>query len=1625
MRCRSFGDGRSASKVILGITLALIALYGAFRIEIASNARRVNALRMDRTLPESLIANRPASQAEIDGLEAALARYRTSRDFENVQPITDFMKSHPQSPWDVSLLTNLGSIHYQYGYFGKAIDDWGAAWVLGKTATEPAQRAIAEQAFGELVRMHARLGHAPELKVLLTELGDRKLIGSASEMVTGAREGLWMMQNNPGVAYLCGPKAVLNVMNLVPHDPGAEARVDSYQSGRHGVSLAEVGDLAVEAGMDYVVARRIGLAEIPVPSVIHWKVNHYAAIVGYDNGRFHIKDPTFGDDLWLSQQAIDSESSGYFLVPSRLTGHGWRAVQQAEAQSIFGMGYTTSLDPNATRPYDEKECDDKCTDPITGARGMPQYSVHSMLTSLNLEDVPVGYSPPRGPAIHFVLTYNQREANQPAVPSYGNIGPKWTTNWLSYVTDNPAQPGQSVSLAVPGGGTEKYSGYNSTTGEFARENRLAALLARRVDGTGNVYYERKFSDGTIYVYAFRDSGASSRRIFLTNVIDPAGNTVTLQYDSQFRLTAIQDALGRSTSLEYLDPLRPLLLTKITDPFGRYALIGYDANGRLQGITDAIGMTSTFGYDSGSFIQAMTTPYGTTNFAYQDSGTNGITRWLTATDPLGHAERFETTQNSGIPDSESPIPSCTGITLSNTYLGGRNSFYWDKDAYPVAATDYTQARLKHWVHNKNSTTQTYPALESTKMPGERRVWFRYPGQASANKSGTLDRPSAALRVLDDGSSQCKTWTYNAAGLVTKQVDPLGRQLDYIYSTNNIDLTQIKRKNGAGFDVIASYGPYNAMHLPSSYTDAAGQTTTLVYNSFGQMTRLDNPLGQFRKWVYDANGYLTSIRNANDIVEQSYTYDAYDRVASFTDSEGYQVLFEYDDLDRLTKKSYPDSSYEQYTYDKLDLHTSRDRLGRLTTYTHNAVRQLTQVDEPLPRTIQYEWTPAGRLQMMTDGEGRAIRWEYDIVGRPLKEVHVADGSETTYAYDLTGRLRTAQDALNQVKSYTYYKDDSLKGIGYANAVNPTASVGFSYDPVYPRRAAMTDGLGTTSFNYKPVGTLGALQPYQEDGPYTHDVTAYGYDALGRVSSRSVDGSTETWAYDALGRLDTKNSPMANYGFSYLGQTDQVTSRIGIQLPAAVALVASYSYDDNAHDRALKSIQYLREPLGGGIPVPMVEYRYQRNAIGNIVGTDEVPNGNESLKKHWDVGYDDADRVTSFTPATTGWTFGYGYDRADNRTSANLNGSSQSSIINALNQATTVDGQAYQYDLNGNLTNDGTNQYDWDAENRLIRVTLLGMPGSYPTEYKYDGLSRRLVIKNGGLPQFNKETRYVWCGEKPCQQRDSSDVVLARYYDEGESNGGFYLQDQLGSVRQSRNQFGTTIYATKDYGPYGESVQSSGTSTRFGYAGMFYHAQTGLYLTQYRAYHARTGRWLSRDPIGIAGGLNLYAYVGGNPISYVDPLGLEAGGGYSTGQYQMGQPTIPTDPCSKEAMADLAVNSIPAGAYIEAGMDFLGIDLNFFTDPQGVQFGNYGEVDAPLAAAGYGADAAARRFESRAGNQARRAGQSGIHYSVRNGRLNRAAASGAKAAGIRRATSLLGPAGAIGQFFVDVAKCDCNGK
>ena len=906
--------------------------------------------------------------------------------------------------------------------------------------------------------------------------------------------------------------------------------------------------------------------------------------------------------------------------------------------------------------------------------------------------------------------------------------------------------------------------------------------------------------------------------------------------------------------------------------------------------------------------------------------------VAVTDPLGNVEYAHLYQNQGVTGTGSEAQVPTGMTNDNPYLQWRNTYYWsaheaanggvktDSNGNPVGET-FADSDIYHWFHQCCTINYVSTQLGSHKRPLEKyRQWYNTnPIYNTGYYSGTYDGHTFTGRVLDDGSTQLSSATFNSLGLPLTEVDPVGRSTQYTYAGNGIDLLTVSQLTAPStYTSVKTFGSYNTQHEPQAYTTADGETWHLAYNAAGQLVTATDPKSATTTYNYDALGRLATIVNANQVTTLTLTYDGTDRVATRTDSEGYALAYTYDALDRITRITYPDGTTDQYDYTfqsgpqqgqpSLDMRKHTDRLGRVTTYGYDADERLTSVTEPLTsattRTTSYDHYEDGRLKDIVDPNGNVTHWEIDLQSRPISKTFAygtANAQTETYAYEATNsRLHSVTDALGQVKTFTYDHANETTAVTYTNSVNSTSNVTFAFDTFFPRLASMTDGVGKTTFQYQPVGSPGALRLALETGPYTNNGVAYQYDALGRVTTRTVDTSAETFGYDAIGRLVSHVNPLGSFTLSYLGQTNEMTSE------QSGTVGTQWSYEPNANDRRLEGI------ANSGIAR---SYQYTTNAVNDITAITELVG--TTPQKTINYSYDSADRLLTVQPSTS-TADAYSYDAADNLLLATNSSGAIDASVNSLNQITINNGAAFKYDANGNLLSDGARTYQWDAENRLIAVNYMAIPAQ-ATTFRYDGLGRRLAIVTSGgtLPS---ETRYLWCGDSLCQARTAADVVTRRYYPEGEVIPAagtllYYAKDHLGSVRDVLAAQNGSRVASYDYDAYGNATVSTGRlSTDFRFAGMFYEPESGLYLTNYRAYDPRTTKWLSRDPIGEAGGTNLYAYVTNSPTLSVDPTGRK---GSLPGPGPAGTSPYPlyTPPLSMRSMAPkIEVPEAPEHSAIE---------------------------------------------------------------------------------------------------------------
>jgi RHS repeat-associated protein len=1020
-----------------------------------------------------------SSAGENQALANALTTYKMQKDRDDVSVLTRFLTNYPKSRWRPSLELHIAERRYESGYLSEAMGYWQSIWEETKNENKPALKGIADQALSQLLLVYVRLGRTKEFESLLSQIEKRPVYGSVEHSVKQARDALIVQKQHPEQSFKCGPYAVNSILNIGRTTPAPNAIVDKCHSTSNGTNLVEVKNLANKVGLHYQVAKRSPGADVVVPSVMHWKVGHFAAIVARHGNKYRVTDPTFDekDNMWVTANVLDSETDGYSLIPNAALTTGWSNVSEQEAATIWGKGRTGGcagglppsvpkdgggtggkrggggggpcpVQPGKEHPHNCDSC------------GMSTAAGFALQATLNIEDTPLSYGPPVGPGIDFHLNYNYLEGMQPSSFKFSNLGQDWSFNWVSYLTLDSSQ---NATVRVRGGGYELYQYLipDNPTNPYPPDLTSQAVLTIVSPGV----YQRQLPDGSIEVFKQNDGAG---RIFMTQVIDPQGNSASVQYEqlvqplgaTYWRVSTITDMIGQVSIVSYASnsPTTSLcaLITGVTDPFGRSTIFAYDStNSFLLSITDPINIKSQFAYvSSSSFINQLTTPYGTTSFVQGTFDAGGDTQTFLRFDyPDGSAEVIRNSFGNGTaPD---------------------RSYYWDREAMMLYPFDYllglptTATRQSVWLTSVAYILQ--PVRNSLIFPiaSTSTTSFTYAGQGKTADGdhvtpGPSNKPASITRGISSPTdTQVFAYEYNSLGNVTKSVQPnplvagaSGRTMTYRYAPNNIDLLEVRGPNN---DLLGKSIYNNNQHLPNSTTDGSGKTTQYVYNSFGQPTTITDPLGNITSNIYNADGFLVQtdgpLPGNSDV--STMTYDGYNRLYSTTNSEGYTVYLSYDNADRVTQITYPDLTTEQTIYNNLDAVMTKDRIGRWTQYSFDSMDRMSFMIDPLGRKTQYKWCLCGALTAVTDPNGNTTSFQYDLQDHLVSKTY-PDGSQVTYAYDAIDRLITRTDALQSIAGgpgqqtmYSYNYDNTMSSVSYSsNTANNTPTVLYRWDSNYTR-------------------------------------------------------------------------------------------------------------------------------------------------------------------------------------------------------------------------------------------------------------------------------------------------------------------------------------------------------------------------------------------------------------------------------------------------------------------------------------------------------------------------------------------------------------------------------------------------
>jgi YD repeat-containing protein len=727
---------------------------------------------------------------------------------------------------------------------------------------------------------------------------------------------------------------------------------------------------------------------------------------------------------------------------------------------------------------------------------------------------------------------------------------------------------------------------------------------------------------------------------------------------------------------------------------------------ITSVTDPVGIVSAFSYDNGDFIKALTTPYGKTTFAYTG---NGVSRMLIITDPYGETERIEFGQSLGIPGSVPDRP--TGDILTrNAYHNYRNTAYWNKQTYKDYGRNINKAELSHWLHMPDNKTSGL--LETFKKPLENRVWFNHPGQTSAIYATNIyqETHSRLGRVLDDGSSQIFIRQFNKYGNKTYDQTPLGHYLKYQYADNQIDLLQIIRLRDGVEETIAEY-TWDDQHNLLSATDGQGNTTTYTYNVAGQVLTQINALKHITQYDYDEQGYLQRITYPTGKVEE-YSYDEVGRVASFTDSEGHTRTHTYDALNRPLRISYEDGTYFEYTWDKLDLIRLRDRLGRETHFTYDALRRKISEKDHLGRETRYSYDASDRLLSVTDALGNVTRYEYDIQGRKTATID-PEGHRTRYVYEnSSSRLSQIIDAQQGVTDLTYDRANRLVAVTDPNR----HTTRYLLDEAGNTLQQISPDSGVTVYSYNPIGN--PIQQTNARGV----VSNYDYDALNRLQHIHYQES----AYDIVMNYDGDNYP------TDIPDT-QRQAAIGLRTGMVDNSGETHWYYNVFGD--IEQIDTFFSDLGNTAFSQLFSYDYSYEPGAGLLTRHLYPNG-----QFFDYQYDGYGRVKSIYTEMGGKSRPVISDAAYHAVASDGiakyvygNGLSYQRQVDELGRLTELNVQGkqnifhrqWQYtpsyniaEINNLLDPAQSQSYRYDPLQRLIEATT---PTLY--RYEYDANSNRL--------------------------------------------------------------------------------------------------------------------------------------------------------------------------------------------------------------------------------------------------------------------------------------------------------------
>lgn len=833
------------------------------------------------------------------------------------------------------------------------------------------------------------------------------------------------------------------------------------------------------------------------------------------------------------------------------------------------------------------------------------------------------------------------------------------------------------------------------------------------------------------------------------------------------------------------------------------------------------------------------------------------------------------------------------------LGRITSYAYDASGRLSRVTEPEGNSVSYTYDTRGNITQTRTVSKTPGTPADIVTSATYPATCTnvktCNKPTTTTDAKGGVTEYDYDAVTGQVYVVTQPSATAGGVRPQTRYGYYRDSVSGVTLLQTvstcrtQASCSGTADETRTTLAYNANLLPATVTIAGGDgtlsaTTTLGYDNVGNLASVDGPLlgaGDTTIYRYDAARQRVGVigpdpdgggplRNPAQKIDYNLDGQVITQSEGVTNGQtdaawsGFVVqrsmAATYDTLGRPVQQRILDSTgaiqaLSQASYDSLGrVDCVAQRMNPATYGALPAACTLASGGSAGPdRISKTSYDLAGRVLSTTTGFGTSAavtQSQTFTANGQVETVSDGKGNKTTYEYDGFDRL-----------ARTRYPDPVVAGVSSASDYEA-----LTYDPNGNITTQRTRDNKTTRFSYDALNRL-TLRDF-DNGNTGADIN-YSYDLSGRLLSAYFgNGSTIGMTYDALGRLVSQANYSRTIGFQY----DAAGRRTRLQYPDG--FFVDYDYDLLGRTTAIRE-----NGATSGVGV-LARYAY---ADDGALATLTRGNGTTTAVQVDGIGR--LARLThDFAGTAQDWQASFSYTPSSQIASRsqvndavyawrghyNVN---RSDTANGLNQLTTSGPLTLTYVNVSNLKSDGTWTYNYDTENKLRKVTRPGVV----VQLNYDPFDRLFVTTAtpGTL------TKFLYDGDALIGEYDTNDQLqqrtvhgpgvdapLVRYDAAGVRR--WLHADERGSVVAESDASGQVV-ATYSYGPYGEPDSTAGGRLR--YTGQMLIPELGLYHYRARTYSAYLGRFLQADPAGTADGLNLYAYVGNDPINATDPSGLGA--------------------------------------------------------------------------------------------------------------------------------------------------------